>query len=330
MTPRTIILLVLAVLMVGGTVYFVQTWVRSERQQIEAMKRQPAKVKPTTFVLVASKDLPAGTFVKTKSMHWQAWPRQGLSPAYLLKGKATMKQFVGSVVRRGITAGEPLTKARVVKRGERGFLSAVLNPGMRALTVPINATSGIAGLVFPGDRVDLILTHAIRRGVGRKRTRKFVSETVLTAIRVLAIDQKTNDQKGKPVVAKTATFEVTPKQAEIITVAAELGRLSLSLRSLARADGAPVALKPNGKPMTAAESAARPPNRGRTYTWDNEVSRMIDSRPDETVTILRGGRSEASSIVRARGNGARRASSAVGRGVAAFVGATAKGLKGTQ
>src|SRR5260370_34203127 len=113
-------------------------------------------------------------------------------------------------------------------------MAAVLTPGNRAITVPVTPSSGLAGFVFPGDRVDVILTLTIQPGKDGEKdaTERRGSETVLTDIRVLATDQRADDQKREVAVATTATLEVTPRQAEAIAVGSEMGKLSLSLRSL--------------------------------------------------------------------------------------------------
>ena len=120
--------------------------------------------------------------------------------------------MIGAVVRQRIAIGEPLTDGAVVKPGERGFLAAVLEPGMRAVSVPITPTSANSGLIFPGDRVDLILTQSLVESEGEGSIRR-VSETVLSDIRIIAMGAETSDdpEEGKAnEKAKTATLEVTP------------------------------------------------------------------------------------------------------------------------
>lgn len=297
MTPRNILLIVAALLTAGGTVYFVQNWLNSERAAISAMRNRPVEKKPETFVLVAKKSLPAGTFVKPDHLRWQAWPEKNIASEYFVKGKVDLKQFTGSVVRRGIAAGEPVTVGRVVKAGDRGFLAAVLTPGMRAISVPVNATTGIAGLVFPGDRVDLLLTTQTKRKVGTETRVQRATETVLTAVRVLAVDQRTDDQGTTPKLAKTATLEVTPKQAEMISVAAELGRLSLILRSLGRQEPFVARNGKAGPVQQAAADSSAPPKRGTSLTLDTQASRMLRRNSggpssQRQVHVLRGSTSE--------------------------------------
>ena len=140
------------------------------------------------------------------------------------------------MVRNPITAGQPVTQGSLVKPGDRGFLAAALGPGMRAITVPVSATSAVAGFVFPGDHVDLVLTQSVAGGGDGPPLK--VSETIIRNLRVLATDQTTDNKvgdDGQPVIkpASSVTVEATPKIAEKIAVAQTVGDLSLSLRSLA-------------------------------------------------------------------------------------------------
>lgn len=233
MNPRSIILILLAVLFAGGTAYVANNWLIAQRAAL--VRKDKPKKAVENHVLVAKADLPAGTLIRQNHLRWQEWPGSSLPKAYIRKPvKPDSKQDVeGAVVRKGIAAGEPITLARVVKPGERGFMAAVLHPNMRAIAVRVSATTAAAGFIFPGDRVDVLLTHKIKR-------RQRVSETLFTNVRVLAIDQRTDDQSTKAKVAKTVSLEVSPKQVEMINVARTLGTLSLSLRALPRNE-APVA-----------------------------------------------------------------------------------------
>lgn len=250
-------------------------------------------------VLVATKALPVGTILDAESFRFQPWPKELIEQVYYLKGQADPAKLAGSVVRNAITAGQPLTQGALIKPGDRGFLAAVLAPGNRAMTVPITATSGNAGFVFPGDMVDLIMTAKleIEREGEKKETKRDYAATVLTAVRVLAIDQKTENAKGETVVGKTATMEVTPKQAEIVALAMQVGQLALSLRSLATdspesVDGESVAAASFANPDSQAKTQA---DQGRSYTMDRELMFMLDGRGQgakRDVTILRGSEKE--------------------------------------
>ena len=276
---RSVILVVVALGVAGFTAFLARGWLSHNTPT--APQIHAAAPAPSTQVLVAKVDIPIGTLIKQEQLTWQAWPG---TPAqtYVIKGQRSLDAYAGSVARQGIAAGEPVTDTRVVKPGEQGFLAAVLSPGMRAMTVSISATSGIAGFVFPGDRVDLLLSHRVKTGAGQR----IASETVLTNVRILAIDQKTNDMaKAAPALGKTATIEVTPKQAEKVNVALRLGGLSLSLRPLQQTDqpmiGDGVAMVEDPKPVS-----------GTSHTWDSEVSRLLpapDANADtQTVKLSRG------------------------------------------
>ncbi len=226
MNMRTVLMIGVALLAAAATALFARGWLNAQKAAIKGDRGF------AYYVLVAKNDTPAGHFIKAQDLRWQGWPKGALAPTYVQKGKRKPEDFDGAVVRTGLAAGQPVTDALVVRPGEQGFLAAVLEPGMRAVSIQVNAISGISGFVFPGDRVDMVLTHTVRSADGRST--HHVSETVLQDIRVLAVDQKTDDQKGKASVAKTVTFEVTPKQVEKIGIIASIGRISLSLRPIAR------------------------------------------------------------------------------------------------
>ena len=142
MNPRTLLLAVAALVTAGLTAFLVQGWMEHQRSQ---MARVPVKAKPIgNHVLVAKKNIPRGRFIKPDDLLWQAWPEGKLSPVYATKSKRKKTDFVGSVVRNSILAGQPITDDAVVKAGERGFLAAVLTPGMRAVSVKVSAVSAIA------------------------------------------------------------------------------------------------------------------------------------------------------------------------------------------
>jgi pilus assembly protein CpaB len=269
---RRIIVLLVAVVAAGATAMYARNWIEGQQNSIAAVAA-PAP-EEVYEVLVADANLPAGTFVKPQHLRWQRWPTDDVPETYVLKGVRSEEVMVGAVVRRGIAEGFPITDGSVVKPGERGFLAAVLAPGMRAVSLPINATSSNSGLVFPGDRVDLILTQTLLAADGA--TTRRVSETVLRDIRIIAMGSELSDAVGDDKnheKAKTATFEVTPRVAEKVALLGELGKLSLSLRSLAKAD---------------AESA--PSDDEPSYTWDLDVSSVLrsDHRLTSRLLVLRG------------------------------------------
>ena len=201
-----------------------------------ADKAAAAPVPQGPKVLVAKKSLPVGTIVDAESLTYQPWPKELIQSAYYLEGSpdADMSKLLGTVVRNPITAGEPITRGGLVSPGDRGFLAAALAPGMRAITVPVSAKTGVGGFVFPGDRVDMLLTQSVSNEAGDLKT----TETILRNLRILATDSSTESETtpdGKTVVrgSRTVTLEVTPRIAEKISVAQTIGTLSLVLRSIA-------------------------------------------------------------------------------------------------
>src|SRR5262249_33221826 len=148
-----------------------------------------------------------------------------ITEAMLTNKNSKAADFTGAVARRAIIKGEPIQKNLLVKSNEGGFMSAVLEGGKRAVSIAVDSTSGNAGFIFPGDRVDLILTHAVTKQTVQTRA----SETFVEDVRVLAVDQMIDNPENKSaVLAKTVTLEVSPKQAEEINLAKDLGKISLS------------------------------------------------------------------------------------------------------
>ena len=227
MDRKKLVLLLAALVIAAGTAFIARSmFVGSSAPQASAA----APAEPTgPRVLVANRSLPVGTIITQDAIGFQAWPTELVRDAYYIDGEADVTQLLGTVVRYPITAGEPVTQGGLVAPGDRGFLAAALGPGMRAVTVPVNANTAVAGFVFPGDRIDLMMTHDAG---GLKAT-----ETILRNLRVLATDQSTSQATvdGQTAVRtfSTVTLEVTPKIAEKIAVAQTVGTLSLSLRSIA-------------------------------------------------------------------------------------------------
>ena len=225
-------------LLVGALVIAVVTAVMAKNMFAGAGAQQAAAAPAVPVgpkVLVAKKALPVGTIIDADSLTFQPWPKELMQGAYYVDGQPDSKNLAGTVVRYAIAAGQPITRGSLVGPQDRGFLAAALGPGMRAVTVPVNVTTGVAGFVFPGDHVDIVLSQQVSGGGDGPPLK--VSETIVRNVRVLATDQRvtSKDEDGKTAVRtfSNVTFEVTPKLAEKIAVAQSIGQLSLSLRSLA-------------------------------------------------------------------------------------------------
>jgi pilus assembly protein CpaB len=268
LSARRLKFLSLALLMSGGTVVLTHQWLQGAelRAATAARARSPAAAAPQTRVLVVRSAVPAGAILRPDQVQWQAWPTQAVTASYFTQATSQLAQVQGAVVRTPIAAGQPLTREAVVQPGDRSFMAAVLRPGYRAVTINVSASTAVAGFVVPGDHVDLILSRNLDDGGTGKH---FVGETVLSDVRVVGLDQRANDAKDSKdpkdtkkdaAVPQTATLEVTPKDAEVVAVVAELGKLTLSLRSL-------------------ADSAPPPEHRVVTHTSDRDATQMAAARP---------------------------------------------------
>jgi pilus assembly protein CpaB len=251
---RRLVFLGLALGVSGASVFLTQEWLHGQVRRAEATARARAAAPAAAQVLVARQALPAGAILKAADLRWQLWPANGAA-GYLTAPAASPAQLAGSVVRTNLEAGEPLSAARVVQPGDRGFLAAVLRPGYRAITINVSASTGVAGFVLPGDHVDLILSRLVEGG-GEKRV---VGETVLRDVRVVAMDQRAANPKNEVVVPQTATLEVAPRDAERVLVDGEVGKLSLALRSLAADPSAAPPAEPAPAHRAHTPRAAQPP-----------------------------------------------------------------------
>jgi len=256
MASRKIILLLIAGVVGIGTVVAVHSMMQPEQQTADQ-----APVVQAVEVAAAAHDLTTGTILKDTDLKWIPWATSTDGGAFYLKGTTNLPDLVGSVARDNISSGEPILSGRIVQPHDQGFLAAVLTPGMRAMSVSLSPTSEVSGFIFPGDHVDVILTHSFSRKDVSDLTERRVSETILQDVRVLALDQRSDKQTNDPKIAATATLEVDVKQAEKLALAADMtaqmsnkGTLSLVLRSLAHTGDK---AEPDKKP---------------TPTWDSDVS----------------------------------------------------------
>jgi pilus assembly protein CpaB len=293
MRGRTLILFAIALILAGGTAILVRSWLAQRPAVAAAAPPPPA---PPKSILVAHLAIARGQILKPADVIARPWPEAGITGEYVLAGTGPEKSLAGAVAREPFVAGEPIIKSKIVAPGDRGFLAAALQPGMRAVSIPISATSGVSGFVFPGDRVDILITLPLPpEGANGSGYQHKAAETVLRAVRVIAVGQRLDGKAGDAILAPTATLEVTPKQSEIIAVAAEIGKLSLSLRSL-------VAREHERSVLTAAADSRGDPRPGG-FTLDSDVSQLLpkpftpnQNSNDGTVTILRGNGNNGTSV----------------------------------
>jgi pilus assembly protein CpaB len=193
----------------------------------------------TVEILVAKADVAMGQAVTPNEMQWQIWPTQAASPNFIRKSDRpnAIEQYTGAIARTPFVAGEPLRDAKLIKANGSGFMAALLPTGKRAISTEISPETGAGGFILPNDHVDVILSRRDRDG-DKEGAGGHISETILANIKVLAIDQTLGEKDGqKVVIGKTATLELSPRQAETLALARQQGTLSLSLRSLADVNG---------------------------------------------------------------------------------------------
>jgi pilus assembly protein CpaB len=285
MSTRIIILVAVNVILVGATIVALRLWMFDPDAETVAAEAVQLDRVLESQVLVASENLNPGVILQTQHFEWQEWPEDGVSKSYYSyfpendeDGAAEEKEqsLVGSVVRFGIPSGQPMVSGAIVSPGDRGFLAAILEPGYRAMSIQITASTSSAGLILPGDRVDVIMSHrfTVEDEEGKDHPRR-VAETILLNIRTLAIDQNVASDTSDIKVGKTATLQVTPRQAERLALAQDMGELSLSLRGIDEHD--------------------TPGDLRRTTTWDYNASLALGSASSANATsdkptVFRGGK----------------------------------------
>jgi pilus assembly protein CpaB len=203
--------------------------------------KQPAPVAQasqlqTTDVLVAKTDIGLGQSVAPGDLQWQTWPAATASNNFIRRNDRpdATTQIAGSIARAPFIAGEPIREAKLIKANGSGFMAAILPSGMRAISTEISPETGAGGFILPNDRVDVILSKREKNPDRTGSADVVNSETILSNVRVLAIDQAPKEKDGQnTVVGKTVTLELKPEQSETLARARQSGTLSLALRSIA-------------------------------------------------------------------------------------------------
>lgn len=273
MKPARIVVICIAAVSAIGLALVVRAMGSSSNEPTTPAAATPVEVRPMAKVLVAAKDLEPGKRLVEADLEWKDWPVDEVNPVFITDGstpvpakpaaesaaaKATdavnrvtkaatelattgaKSDYIGSVVREPILAGEPIVSRKIVRAGDSGYLAAYLEPGMRAMAIAVTVESAAGGFILPGDRVDVVLTAETNRdGAVEGATKsKFASGVVLQNIKVLAIDQATRvGDDAQAVVGATATLEVRPQDSVLLAQAKSEGELSLSLRSYADTAG---------------------------------------------------------------------------------------------
>jgi pilus assembly protein CpaB len=267
-------LIVLALSVAGISTYLIQNFSTPTAIEELEQKAQPKKFQ----VLVALRPLYPGDKINLEMVTWQTWPEEGLNEQYISIEKEDQKdsgtkKVLGSIVRGQIQVGEPILTTKLFKSETPGFMAGMLGKGMRAISVPVTEISGVAGFVLPGNYVDVLIVHNKAREALQKKSKKTTAdatkpiivlntttETVLTNIKVLAVNQVVGKVEGQAVPASTLTLELTPKQVELLMTASSMGKIAVSLRDVGAQSDEDVA-SAVGKPGT--------------YTTDVEVSPFL-------------------------------------------------------
>jgi pilus assembly protein CpaB len=229
MKAARLIVMGTALVAAGGAAFLALRLVNRE-PEIQEVESGPAV--QITEVLVAAKDISMGANLKGGALRWQSWPTDAVGRGFIQRSEkpdALSELEKGAIARVAILEGEPIRDAKIVQ-SERGYMSAILPAGHRAIATTISTATSAGGFILPNDRVDVIMTRRAKTDDGEE----FVTETILENIRVLAIDQAIEEKDGESVVVgETATLQLTPREAEVLTVAQQMAeRLALSLRSL--------------------------------------------------------------------------------------------------
>ncbi len=285
MQPARIIVICVAAVAAIGLALVVRAMGSPSREPAAVATAAPAP--PMAKVLVAARDLQPGRRLDDADLEWKDWPLDQVNAAYITDGSTPLPgaeaatearpegavasvtraannivtggakaDYVGSVVREQIFAGEPIIMRKIVRAGESGYMAAYLEPGMRAMAIRVTVETAAGGFILPGDRVDVVLTRETNLGnlgASESDRSKFTSSTVMQNIKVLAIDQSTRaGDDEQTVIGATATLEVGPRDAEALALAKSEGELSLILRSYADTAGPSGRVASGGPRQTSA------------------------------------------------------------------------------
>ncbi|MBB5223547.1 pilus assembly protein CpaB [Amaricoccus macauensis] len=279
---RMVLVILAALIVAGGTGFYVM-------QSLRPAPPEPVRAEapaPRLQVYVAARAIPVGTILTPGQLGRMAIDDRALGPEMIVADDAGSTLLAGSVARQPLAAGLPIARSAIVQPGERGFLAAVLPRGKRAITIPVDEIGSLSGLALPGDRVDVLLTYALTSTNGDAEPVR-ASETVLRGLRVLAFDQRlgprpedlTTAFEATP-VARTATLEVSPREAEVVTLMQTLGTLSLTLNSVRddADDASGDKLELTGGPLHPSDAPMRP----------NRLTLSSDVTSTSRVQVVRG------------------------------------------
>lgn len=252
MRPIVLVLIFVALGAAILTAFLATRFLASVQQQQPAQTAEQVVITGVEEVLVAARDINPGDVLVDTDFRWEPWPRAAVDQRFTIKsaaGEDPLAGFRDTMARRVIMTGEPFAASAIVKRGDAGITSAVLAPGMRAVTIDVSPRTGTAGLILPNDHVDVFLVSNVRdmarvsEDVGRDLLSQTAVEAIMRDIKVIAVNQSLTKPEGAGpgINTQNVTLEVTSEQAQKILVATQMGQLVLSLRSWARNDAAAAA-----------------------------------------------------------------------------------------
>jgi pilus assembly protein CpaB len=231
MKPARLIILSVA-LLAAMAAAFMAMKLTGKETVVQMQSATVVKKEPVINVLVASANLPVGSRLTEDSMHWAGWPESGIVDGFITdqnRPKA-LEELKNAIIRMPIFNGEPIRPEKIADASQ-AIMSSLLPSGKRAIATEITVSTSAGGFILPNDRVDVIMVKKDESG-------SYTSETILSNVRVLAIDQQIQekDDGTKTAVGQTATLELTPDQSKVIAVAQQMAdRLTLALRSVADA-----------------------------------------------------------------------------------------------
>lgn len=241
MSPMRLIILLIAAAAAVGAGLLMRNYVPGDPAPQQGDTVAPEQITvteyrdaPQTPVLVATRDLSMGELLGPNDIEWRDWPDKTLSPNYVVKEAVpdALERFANSVVRSPIYKDEPIRPEKIVRKGETGYMAALLDPGMRAVSVEISTDNASGGFILPNDRVDVMVTYEVELTDGEEDFTRPTTTTILQNVRVLAIDQlMQSGEGGTYAIGSTATLELEPRAARLLVMAEQMGDVSLALRS---------------------------------------------------------------------------------------------------
>jgi pilus assembly protein CpaB len=214
MRPNSILILAIAIVMGGIAALLARNWLLSRTQAANT----------TTTIVVAAAEVPFGTELTDANVQEIPWAAK-VFPAGSFSSKQALFKDGHRVSLATIQQNEPILSSKITGPNQRASLSTLLDKDKRAITIRVDDVRGVAGFILPNDRVDVVLIRSEADASGRRQ-----SDLLLQDVKVIAVDQIASQQKDNPVVAKAVTVEVTPYQAQKISLATNVGTLSLILR----------------------------------------------------------------------------------------------------